>query len=254
MEMTLKIGGGDKSFFDTYIYNPLCFPTESFLAFLKRPWSLVTHLFLESSFWTLLSQMIWLWVFGSVIEDLTGTNRILPLFLVGGIFGGLLHLILGSFLPLQAINYHGSMAGVSAVCGAAMMFKPKYRFYTIFRKGIPLYVFAIIFIALVLGFMTYTKSWSVLIFFAGGMAIGLMHYNVLYGMFSKLNKFFANFRAYFSNNSNYIKKESRPATQSKASNEGPLADIDRILDKINSSGMQSVTKKEKALLEKYGRD
>src|ERR1700740_3593700 len=55
----------------------------SFDVFLTRPWTLFTHMFTHLSFWHVLSNMLWLWAFGFILQDLTGTRRLVPLYLYG---------------------------------------------------------------------------------------------------------------------------------------------------------------------------
>ena len=52
--------------FYTYLWNKLSIPSDA-ATFIKQPWSLFTYYFLDGSFWGIIGNMIWLWIFGSVI-------------------------------------------------------------------------------------------------------------------------------------------------------------------------------------------
>jgi membrane associated rhomboid family serine protease len=235
------------AFFTNYLEQPLYLPT-AIQDFIYQPWSLFTFGFIDQGFWMLLSNMIWLWVFGSIIEDLTGTNRVFPLFWVGTIFGGLVYLLLNIFLDLPNFNYAGTIGGVAAVAAGAVTYNPKYPFYYLFGKPVPLFVFGIIFFVLTIIFRL--GNWSALIFFISGAAIGVMFNNVLYSFFQKLGQKLASLRTYFSSNDNFIK------TQSGRSFGGYLErnnlELNAILDKINTKGMNSLNEQEKNYLKKYG--
>ena len=87
IEITFLMTEAGTAFFIQYMKNPLQLPLEMDI-YLKQPWSLLTFGFMEASFWGLFTNMVWLWIFGTVLEDLRGTNRILPIFWLGSIFAG----------------------------------------------------------------------------------------------------------------------------------------------------------------------
>lgn len=60
---------------------------------LFQPWQLLTHLFLHGSFWHLFSNMLGLWMFGSVLENLWGPRKFLTFYFVCGLGAGLLQLV-----------------------------------------------------------------------------------------------------------------------------------------------------------------
>ena len=50
---------------------------------LSRPWTLITHMFVHTSVWQVFANMLWLWSFGYIMQDLTGNKKIFPfLFMV----------------------------------------------------------------------------------------------------------------------------------------------------------------------------
>lgn len=242
--------GNNLAYYKNVLY-PLSLPA-SLADLMHQPWSILTFGFIETSFWALMSNMVWLWVFGTIIEDLTGTNRVLPLFWVGSIVGGIVYLILSSFLPLPQFLYYGTMGGVAAVAVAAITFQPRYVFYALFGRGVPIYVFGLIFLGLTILFKL--NNLPSLIFFVSGGSVGFMYHNFLHRFFEWINKNLASLRTYFSSNSNFIKCK-KPTFVSQTAH--PIRDnmaleIDAILDKINTKGIGSISQKEKDFLKKYG--
>jgi membrane associated rhomboid family serine protease len=61
-----------------------------------KPWQIVTHMFMHGNEMHLLFNMIGLWMFGSVVEQILGKKRFLILFFVSGI---------GAVLIFQLIDY-----------------------------------------------------------------------------------------------------------------------------------------------------
>jgi membrane associated rhomboid family serine protease len=75
---------------------------------LRRPWTIVTYMFLHGGMGHLFFNMLALFMFGPPLEHRLGGKRFLGLYFVGGVAGAL-----ASFLPHQAII--GASAGTFAV-------------------------------------------------------------------------------------------------------------------------------------------
>src|SRR5258705_889739 len=74
--------------FQTDIYTNLALPA-SLHEFAKRPWTLFTHMFYHYSVWHIISNMLWLWAFGYIMQDLTGTRKLIPVYLYAVVAGAL---------------------------------------------------------------------------------------------------------------------------------------------------------------------
>jgi Rhomboid family. len=81
IRITILISGKTTDWFFAEIWNTIILPT-SFSTFIKQVWSIISYMFVEMSFMKLLANMIWLWIFSNVLEDLTGNNTVFPIFLV----------------------------------------------------------------------------------------------------------------------------------------------------------------------------
>lgn len=88
-------------------------PSETF-EWLTRPWTLITHMFSHQGFWHFGWNMLMLYWFGRIVGDLIGDRKILPLYLIGGLCGGL-------FYILWAL-YTGSHSYLIGASGAVMCF------------------------------------------------------------------------------------------------------------------------------------
>src|SRR6476646_737577 len=55
--------------------------------FISRPWTLISYMFVHDTqnVWHILGNMLWLWAFGYILQDLTGNRQIIPLFLYGAL-------------------------------------------------------------------------------------------------------------------------------------------------------------------------
>lgn len=242
IEITFLMTEAGTGFFYTYFKNPLLLPLE-ISEFSKQPWSIVSFGLLDANFWSLFTNMIWLWVFGSVIEDLKGTNWVLPIFWLGFIFAGGVLLLVNSFTPLDSGLYMSTLAGVASVAAAAMAYKPKTVFYSIFNKGVPIYFFGILF--LVMTVFIHWQNINTLVFFVSGAFFGFLSQNLLHQPFQKIQISLANLRSFVSSNDNFIKEKS---INSKRASDSLNQRLQQVLQKLNAHGFESLTEEENELL------
>ncbi|MGB3006889.1 MAG: rhomboid family intramembrane serine protease, partial [Chitinophagaceae bacterium] len=43
---------------------------------LVKPWTIITHMFVHDNVWRVFSNMLWLWSFGYILQDLNGNKKI----------------------------------------------------------------------------------------------------------------------------------------------------------------------------------
>lgn len=94
---------------------------------LWRFWGVVTHMFLHDSFWHLFDNMIGLYLFGTIVSDLIGDRRILPVYLFGGLVGAVTYVVTAQFFLGVGSFALGASAAVMALGGAALILAPDYR-------------------------------------------------------------------------------------------------------------------------------
>lgn len=112
---------------------------------LQRPWTLLSYMFMNVSFWSFLGGMVWLWWLGGLLQDLAGYRRVLPLYLYGGLAGAACYLAAYQFIgPLHAFQSVantaeiGAVASISALVAAVCTLSPGYRVFPALGGGIPL--------------------------------------------------------------------------------------------------------------------
>jgi membrane associated rhomboid family serine protease len=96
--------------------------------------TLFTSMFLHGSFWHILGNMWFLWVFGDNVEDRLGHGRYLAFYLACGLGAGLAHAGVewGSTVPAV-----GASGAISGVLGAYLVLFPRARVVTL----VPLVIF-----------------------------------------------------------------------------------------------------------------
>jgi membrane associated rhomboid family serine protease len=101
--------------------------------------TLVTYQFLHGDIFHLLSNMLFLWVFGDNVEDAMGHLKFLVFYLLCGIAGGLAHAI---FLPTSPLPLIGASGAVAGVIGAYLVLHPRVRIWVLAFRFIPLRISA----------------------------------------------------------------------------------------------------------------
>ncbi|MBK8555697.1 MAG: rhomboid family intramembrane serine protease [Lewinellaceae bacterium] len=108
------------------ILEYVCMPASGW-ELMMHPWALFTSMFLHQSFLHLLSNMVWLYLFGTIVGDLIGNRRVFPLYLLGGLAGNITFILSAQFLPGIGTHALGASAAVMALSGAALILAPDYR-------------------------------------------------------------------------------------------------------------------------------
>lgn len=145
----------------------------------------ITSQFLHGGFFHILSNMLFLWVFGDNVEERMGRIKFLLMYLAAGIAGGLLQYVLSATSSIPMI---GASGAVSGVLGAYYVFFPHHKiksivflFFVLTTINIPagfylLYWFAIQFFQGIASLPTLSVETGGVAFFAhvGGFALGFI--------------------------------------------------------------------------------
>jgi membrane associated rhomboid family serine protease len=97
--------------------------------------TLVTYAFLHGDWLHLLSNMLFLWIFGDNIEDALGHVKFLMFYLACAVLSALAHAMFNATSGGPLIGASGAVAGVM---GAYILLFPHARVYVLFRIVIPI--------------------------------------------------------------------------------------------------------------------
>ena len=73
---------------------------------LFQPWQLITHMFLHGDFGHIFGNMLALWMFGSILENLWGPKRFLLFYVLCGMGAAVIHLAILSFELMPLIHQY----------------------------------------------------------------------------------------------------------------------------------------------------
>ncbi len=256
---------GDAANFYQYILPNIALPHLA--AFGAHWWTIFTYGFFSfNGFFEMLSNMLWLYMFGNIVQMLVGHRQVIPLFIYSVVAGGLFYLLAqlvpGAFGEAPRVNgIMGPRAGLIAMAAAAVTIAPDYRIY--FTETFRVHIMVVAGIFAFLMIMSSGFYFPVFMMLAGGGLVGFAYIKMLkagyrpgewmYGMSKKVENLVTpdpikiaqrKFQSNPSGNSNRYTPKSG-ITQKR---------IDDILDKINQKGYNSLSSEEKETLLRAGKE
>lgn len=213
-------------------------------------WTPLTYMFMHADFFHLLFNMLWLYWLGQIFEEFLGDRRILGLYLMGGLAGALFFVGSYNLFPMFTQNgiyvgasVVGASASVMAIIAAAATITPNYEIMLFGILPIKLKWIAVFYVA--------TGFWGIKgpnaggeIAHLGGALMGFLYVKQL----QRGNDWIAGI-------ANLFKFKKRSKLKVASTNRNIVTDdaprqeeIDRILDKISTTGYDNLSKQEKDTL------
>ncbi|MBK8517953.1 MAG: rhomboid family intramembrane serine protease [Saprospiraceae bacterium] len=216
-------------------------------------------MFVHSGLWHLAWNMITLYWFGNIAGDLLGDRRILPVYILGGLMGAVFYIVSFTFLSGIGVMALGASAAVLAVVFTAVSVAPDYVVHLILIGPVRIkYIGLIIFFIDLIGTRSGDNTGGH-IAHLGGTLFGIFFVYLLRSgidiskifsadksKFIKSNRspLYTKSKLKIAHKAETILKKIHPDTENK-----PISlKVDEILDKIKSSGYDSLTAEEKEIL------
>lgn len=246
--------------------NQLMMPGEV-TVFLHKPWTLFTYFFTHEEIFHILFNMLFLYWFGRLIDEYLGNRRLIGLYILGGIAGGLLFLAMYNLVPYFQQQATRPMLGASAAAfsvavGAATLL-PNYTFHLLFFGPVRIKYIVFFFIVLSIAQSAGENAGGHLAHLGGalmgffyvkllqnGTDLGRPIYWLVDGWGNLLKPKPAVKVSYRQrSNANTQASSFVPSAGTASSISTPDQDeVDMILDKISRSGYESLTREEKQKL------
>jgi membrane associated rhomboid family serine protease len=268
IKVAIDVNDHSSAVFYARVANWFQLPAE-LVTLSKKPWTVLSYMFSDVDLMRALSNMLWLWAFGAVLQNLTGNKKLIPVYLYGGIAGAIFFIAAAYLIPtnraiINSLSLLGANAPVIAVAVAATMIAPNYRFFRNIRGGIPMWILTVIYIAIDLGSIA-TGPAALSIAHIGGAFAGFLFVKMLKNNMDG-SEWMNNFYSWFINLFNPNKKKGKNNIKERVfyniGSKSPYSKtsiiteqrIDEILDKINQKGYDNLTKEEKDILKKASED
>ena len=233
----------------------------------NRPWTILTNFFVDDNIWRIIGNMLWLWVFGYILQDLTGNRKLFPVYIYSSILGGIAFILAVNYLPslhehLPSAMMLGASAGIMGIAVAVTTLSPTFRVFPMLNGGVPIWIITAIY--LVIDMITLRNNPGEHIAHLAGAVSGFFFiFSFRKGL--DWGGWMNNFYDWWINlfNPDKPKKGRNPKkelyykAERKPFHKTPNVTgqrVDEILDKINQHGYNSLTDEEKDLLKKASRE
>jgi membrane associated rhomboid family serine protease len=233
-----------------------------FSEFVTRPWTIITYMFMHdlTGILHILFNMLILYWFGRLFAEYLGSDKLIAIYLLGGVCGGIAYLLAYNTIPYflaQSDAYRiamvGASASVNAIVVATAVLVPNYTFFLLFIGPVRIkYIAGAIVFLSFLGTVGTNAGGNIA--HLGGALMGFVYMKQLQSGVNwggwitiTLDWFKDLFKEKPKVKVSYRKeKSSKAKTAEKAGY--TQEEIDRILDKISEGGYESLTKDEKEKL------
>ena len=219
---------------------------SSWKLILFRPWTLVTHMFLHLSFFHILINLLYLFWFGRLLENLLGERKVLNTYILAGLTGALMFFIFSGFLYDGNTFALGASAAVMGIAVASATMAPDHEFNLLFIGRVKLKFLVLALVILDLIMIPAMSNSGGHIAHLGGSLMGYIYIKLLY---QGVDLGDINFRPSMKRPKFdvYVNEEKKSSGKTHRPQETQDR-IDQILDKIKISGYESLTQEEKDIL------
>lgn len=203
-------------------------------------WTLFTYMFTHANLMHVFYNLILLFFSGQIFCSILGEKRLVYVYVMSGLFGGFLYLLLGYFSTgaFFASYLIGASAAVMGIIAAVALYAPNMPVNVFMFLEMPYKYFALMVFVLstVIDFAVNTGG---KISHFGGAIFGL-----IYGYNIKKGKDLFDF-SFLNTTKKTMKTVNRSYQTSTKSGKSDEAYLNALLDKISKSGYDSLSKKEK---------
>lgn len=117
--------------------------------FAQKPWTLFIYGISHSTFWIMFTNMVWLYLFGNVLQQYVGYKEIIPLYFFVYILAGFAYLIITFLIPNPQMSYfQGAIVSNIGIATAALYLRPNHQMSIGSQLRVPYVFFYIIFFLL----------------------------------------------------------------------------------------------------------
>ena len=231
----------------SWVSGPQSLPT--------RPWTIITYAFTHEAFFHILFNMLNLYWFGQLIVEYLNARRLVSLYVLGALAGALMYLLALNLVPELAHRFplarvEGASGAVLAVIVAAATLLPDYTFMLLLLGPVRIKWIAAVLVLLSVSGLTGGNAGGAGAHL-GGAILGFVYIKQLQAgrdLGAPLQRAWAWLTGLFSPAPAPRAASARSTATTVGTPTADEATIDRILDKINRSGYESLTKDEKQQL------
>ncbi|MFT4031102.1 MAG: rhomboid family intramembrane serine protease [Siphonobacter sp.] len=231
---------------------------------LYKPWTLLTYCFVHQNILHILFNMLFLYWFGQLVQEYLGSRRLVSIYLLGGLLGGLVFVALYNLVPLYQgwldVPNLGASGAVYAVMLGAATLLPNYTFHILFLGPVRIKYIAAFWLVVSFAQIPGTNAGGNIAHLSGAL-LGFLYIRML----RRGTDLGQPVEVVIDFLKRLFKREPRPAIKVKYRSQTRTSyttynsisedfpddeEVDAILDKISKSGYESLTREEKQKLYK----
>lgn len=219
-----------------------------------RIWVWLTHIFVHEGFFHLLWNMMWLYWFAAIVEDLIGIRHAKYIFFEAALFGALAFILSAQFIPWyqhMEIHAYGASAAVNGLLFAAATISPTYNIRLLIFGNVQLKYLALVILILDILFAGQNSNTGGHFAHLGGALWGYLYIVLLRkGVDMDVLKLIT-----FQQKKKKHKTIPFHRKPKMHGNEKPAEDrLNQILDKIHKQGIQALSEDEKSFLDHQSKE
>ncbi len=239
----------------------LALPTKNIMGFIFKPYTIITHMFLHVDISHVFFNMLLLYFMGKMFLNYFSSKQLFGLYLLGGIWGAILLLLITNLSPMFAYPSMalGASSAVMAITISVVAFRPNttVSLFGIFPVKL-IYIGAFFVLSDLIYF--YDSNTGGHLAHLAGAGVGYWYtasFKQGKDVTAGINKLISRFGGMFKPKSKLKVVYSQDKVRKMSDEEYNInqkvsqAEVDLILDKISASGYSSLTKREKDILFQY---
>jgi membrane associated rhomboid family serine protease len=261
---TLFFLGGNATIFQEWAFNTLALPAD-LSTLISRPWTLITYMFLHFDFLHILFNLLWLYWMGQIFLSYFDQGKLITIYLLGGITGGIFYVAGFNLFPVFAqivtdSRLLGASASVIAIVTALAIYVPNHTLHLMFIGAVRMKYIALFSILLYIISISSSNAGGNLAHLGGAFwgMIYILQLRKGIDVGKGINRLFSGMTNIF---------KPKPKVQITYRKQKPVDDMEynrqknqdksqmnQILEKISKSGYDSLSKEEKEILFRMGKE
>ncbi len=230
---------------------------------IRQPWSLITYMFMHSGFLHILFNLLVLYWFGQIFLDYYNESRMLGLYLLGGLSGGIVYIAAFNSFPafagaIAGSRLTGASAAIFAILTASAIRDPNRKIHLFLIGRVALkYLAVFLVIIYFIGIASANAGGNLA--HLGGAILGW-----LFVVMEKKKRDITSFVPFFEKQISLLqwkrgkikvihKQVPRDDYEYNRQKAAMHEELNRILDKIGTEGYESLTRDEKETLFRHGK-
>ncbi|MFM1930312.1 MAG: hypothetical protein RL387_1640 [Bacteroidota bacterium] len=107
----------------------------------QAPWTLLSFNWTHDNFWSLFTNMFWLFVFGNILQNVQSNKHLFPIYLYSGLIAAISYVLHNGHEP-----FIGAQTSVLAIALASLVIAPTYSTLSNIGKGIPTWLLVLVYL------------------------------------------------------------------------------------------------------------